>query len=48
MSEIKAQLLGILLVLGIFAAVGGVLVGAFESQASSIAAETTTFVSTVE
>ena len=28
MSEIKAQLLGILLVLGIFAAVGGVLVGA--------------------
>ena len=37
MSEIKGQLLGIVLVVAIFAAVGGVLLGAFKTAASNTA-----------
>lgn len=39
MSEIKGQLLGVLIVLGIFAAVGTLLVDAFKQQAKDIAAQ---------
>lgn len=41
MSEIKGQLVGILIVLAIGTAVGGILLGAFESQATSIASQVT-------
>lgn len=37
MSEIKGQILGILLVLAIFGAVSGVLVAAFKNSANNIA-----------
>lgn len=36
MSEIKGQLLGVLIVLGIFAAIGTILVTSFKSQASDL------------
>ncbi len=37
MSEIKGQLLGIVLVVAVFGVVGGVLVTAFQASAKSIA-----------
>lgn len=36
MSEIKGQILGIILVLTVFGAVGGTLVGIFKSLASTV------------
>ncbi len=36
MSEIKGQLLGMLIVLGIFTAIGGTLVTAFQKEAQQI------------
>lgn len=36
MSEIKGQILGIILVLTVFGAVGGTLVGIFRSLASTV------------
>lgn len=37
MSEIKGQLLGIVLVVAVFGVVGGVLVTSFETAASNVA-----------
>ena len=42
MSEIKGQLLGMVLVLAIFSAIAGVLVTAFKSNANTIASEINT------
>jgi hypothetical protein len=41
MSEIKGQLLGIVLVVAVFGVVGGVLVTAFTKSANSIASKIT-------
>lgn len=42
MSELKGQLLGMLLVIGIFGAIGSVLYGSFKSAASSVASQVST------
>lgn len=42
MSEIKGQLLGIVLVVAIFGAVAGVLLGAFKTAAANTAEKITT------
>ena len=42
MSEIKGQLLGIVLVVAIFGAVAGVLLGAFKTAATNTAEKITT------
>ena len=42
MSEIKGQLLGIVLVVAVFGAVGGMLLYAFQSSGKSIAEKVTT------
>jgi hypothetical protein len=41
MSELKGQLLGMLMVLAIFAAIGSVLFGAFKQTANNISSEMT-------
>jgi hypothetical protein len=41
MSELKGQLLGMLMVLAIFAAIGSILYGAFKKTANNISNEMT-------
>lgn len=41
MSEIKGQLLGVVLVVGVFAAVAGVLVAAFKTAANGLSSKIT-------
>lgn len=46
MSEFKGQLLGIVLVIAAFAAIGTILVGAFETSATAIGSQITNVDST--
>ena len=47
MSEIKGQLLGIILVVMVFVAVGGVMIGAFRNFGSTITSEVTSAITEV-
>lgn len=48
MSEIKGQLLGIILVVMIFAAVGGAMVGAFRNFGTTVTNQVTSAITEVE
>lgn len=48
MSEIKGQILGIILVLTVFGAVGGTLVGVFRSLATTVENKTNSEVSQMQ
>jgi hypothetical protein len=47
MSELKGQLLGMLMVLAIFAAIGSILYGAFKQTANNISSQMTGVQSTL-
>lgn len=48
MSEIKGQLLGIILVVMVFAAIGGVMIGAFRSLGTTVTSEVSSAITEVE
>ena len=48
MSEIKGQLLGIILVVMVFAAVGGVMIAAFRSLGATVNSEVSSAITEVE
>ena len=48
MSEIKGQLLGIILVVMVFAAVGGIMITSFRSLGTKVASEVTSAITEVE